>query len=147
MQNNWVDHYHLFSCFLRDKNLAPVGFTAGGLFLLPACVWHQPSFNASLLSGRLAGRCRRHYLISREPIYRPRGVKPVSKVSTLSEEEISEIIEMALSDHTSFAQIETRYGLRDKDVKALMRRNLKRGSYEAWRRRVRAFSDRRATYK
>ena len=147
MQNNWVDHYHLFSCFLRDKNLAPVGFTAGGLFLLPACVWHQPSFNASLLSGRLAGRCRRHYLISREPIYRPRGVKPVSKVSTLSDEEISEVIEMALSDHTSFAQIEALYGLRDKDVKALMRRNLKRGSYEAWRRRVRAFSDRRATYK
>ena len=164
MQNNWVDHFYLFSCFLRDKNLAPVGFTAGGLFLLPACVWHQlasctslrlvpacvwhqPSFNASLLSGRLAGRCRRHYLISREPIYRPRGVKPVSKVSTLSDEEISEVIEMALSDHTSFAQIEALYGLRDKDVKALMRSNLKRGSYEAWRRRVRAFSDRRATYK
>ena len=147
MQNNWVNQFYLFSCFLRDKNLAPVGFTAGGLFLLPACVWHQPSFNASLLSGRLAGRCRRHYLISREPIYRPRGVKPVSKVSTLSDEEISEVIEMALSDHTSFAQIETLYGLRDKDVKALMRRNLKRGSYEAWRRRVRAFSDRRATYK
>jgi uncharacterized protein (TIGR03643 family) len=71
----------------------------------------------------------------------------VPKVSALSDEEISEIIEMALSDHTSFAQIEALYGLRDKDVKALMRRNLKRGSYEAWRRRVRAFSDRRATYK
>ena len=69
------------------------------------------------------------------------------KVITFSDEEISEIIEMALSDHTSFAQIETLYGLRDKDVKALMRRNLKHGSYKAWRRRVRAFSDRRATYK
>ena len=74
-------------------------------------------------------------------------MKPVSKVSTLSDEEISEVIEMALSDHTSFAQIEALHGLRDKDVKALMRSNLKRGSYEAWRRRVRAFSDRRATYK
>ena len=69
------------------------------------------------------------------------------KVSTLSDEEISEIIEMALSDDTSFAQIEALHGLRDKDVKALMRRNLKLGSYKAWRRRVRAFSDRRATYK
>jgi len=54
---------------------------------------------------------------------------------------------MALSDHTSFGQIETLYGLKDKDVKALMRKNLKRGSYEAWRKRVREFSDRRATYK
>lgn len=69
------------------------------------------------------------------------------KSKSLSEEAISEIIEMALCDHTSFAQIEILYGLKDKDVKALMRRNLKRGSYEAWRRRVRAFSDRRASYK
>ena len=69
------------------------------------------------------------------------------KPDALSEDKISEIIEMALSDHTSFAQIEYLYGLKDKDVKALMRKSLKRGSYEAWRRRVRSFSDRRATYK
>ncbi|MDB3891965.1 TIGR03643 family protein [Alphaproteobacteria bacterium] len=69
------------------------------------------------------------------------------KTTQLTESEISEIIEMALSDHTSFGQIETLYGLKDKDVKALMRKNLKRGSYEAWRKRVREFSDRRATYK
>lgn len=68
-------------------------------------------------------------------------------VHSPDDNEISEIIEMALSDHTSFAQIEALYGLRDKEVKALMRRHLKRGSYEAWRRRVRAFSDRRAVYK
>ena len=69
------------------------------------------------------------------------------KPDALSEDEISEIIEMALSDHTSFAQIEHLYGLKDKEVKALMRKSLKRGSYEAWRQRVRSFSDRRATYK
>ncbi|MDA7599161.1 TIGR03643 family protein [Alphaproteobacteria bacterium] len=69
------------------------------------------------------------------------------KTTQLTESEISKIIEMALSDHTSFGQIETLYGLKDKDVKALMRKNLKRGSYEAWRKRVREFSDRRATYK
>ena len=68
-------------------------------------------------------------------------------VYNLDDDEISEVIEMALSDHTSFAQIEALYGLRDKEVKTLMRRHLKRGSYEAWRRRVRAFSDRRASYK
>ena len=65
----------------------------------------------------------------------------------LDDNEISEVIEMALSDHTSFTQIESLYGLQDKDVKTLMRKHLKRGSYEAWRRRVRAFSDRRASYK
>ena len=71
----------------------------------------------------------------------------MSPVHSLDEIDISEIIEMALSDHTSFSQIQALYGLRDNEVKALMRGHLKRGSYEAWRRRVRAFSDRRASYK
>ena len=65
----------------------------------------------------------------------------------LSRPQIDEIIEMALSDHASFGQIEMLYGLKEDKVKALMRRELKRGSYQAWRRRVRAFSDRRAHYK
>ena len=65
----------------------------------------------------------------------------------LNESEISEIIEMALSDHTAFAQIEQLYGLREKEVKALMRSQLKTGSYQAWRKRVRQFSERRAHYK
>ena len=61
--------------------------------------------------------------------------------------DINEVIEMALSDHNSFKQIEGLYGLKESDVKRLMRQNLKPGSYKAWRRRVRAFSDRRAHYK
>ena len=61
--------------------------------------------------------------------------------------DINEVIEMALSDHTSFKQIKPLYGLNESDVKRLMRQNLKPGSYQAWRRRVRAFSDRRAHYK
>ena len=61
--------------------------------------------------------------------------------------DINEVIEMALSDHTSFNQIEALYGLKESDVKRLMRKNLKPGSYRAWRRRVRAFSTRRAHYK
>jgi uncharacterized protein (TIGR03643 family) len=59
----------------------------------------------------------------------------------------SEIIEMALSDHTSFKAIKDIYGLTEPQVKDLMRRNLKRKSYEAWRARVRRFSDRREHYK
>ena len=66
---------------------------------------------------------------------------------TYSISEKSEIIEMALSDHISFKEIEMQYGIREKDVKKLMKKNLKEGSYKAWRKRVRIFSDRRQTYK
>ena len=66
---------------------------------------------------------------------------------TKTDNDIHEIIEMALSDHTSFQQIEALYGHKESDVKRLMRQNLKPGSYQAWRRRVRIFSDRRAHYK
>jgi len=59
----------------------------------------------------------------------------------------SEIIEMALSDHVSFSDIEREYGLGEQAVKALMRDSLKPGSYRAWRKRVRQFSDRRERYK
>ena len=61
--------------------------------------------------------------------------------------DINEVIEMALSDHTSFSDIKKLYGLSADEVKLIMRQNLKRGSYEAWRRRVRKFSDRREHYK
>ncbi|MEN8749553.1 DUF2805 domain-containing protein [Marivita sp.] len=60
---------------------------------------------------------------------------------------VDEIIEMALSDHISFEQIRILHGLRPDEVKALMRQNLKPGSYRAWRRRVRAFAERREVYK
>ncbi len=60
---------------------------------------------------------------------------------------ISEIIEMALSDHISFDLIRAQHGLGPDQVKALMRANLKPGSYRAWRKRVRVFSDRREVYK
>ena len=60
---------------------------------------------------------------------------------------ISEIIEMALSDHISFEMIRAQHGLGPDQVKSLMRANLKPGSYRAWRKRVRAFGDRREVYK
>lgn len=65
----------------------------------------------------------------------------------LSQADISAIVEMALSDHTSFGAIRDQFGLSDSDVKAMMRRELKAGSYRAWRKRVREFSDRREHYK
>ena len=67
--------------------------------------------------------------------------------SQFSENEKSEIIEMALSDHISFQNITNLFGIREKDIKKLMRDNLKEGSYKSWRKRVRVFSDRRFNYK
>ena len=66
---------------------------------------------------------------------------------TLSPAQISEIVEMALSDHISFAQISAQHGVSPDEIKLLMRTQLKPGSYRAWRKRVRDFGDRRAHYK
>ena len=60
---------------------------------------------------------------------------------------VNKIIEMALSDEVSFQTIRAVHGLGPDAVKALMRRQLKPGSYRAWRKRVRQFSDRREVYK
>ena len=65
----------------------------------------------------------------------------------LTEAEISDVIQMALSDHVSFTDIKNQYGLAEKNVKALMKSNLKSGSYKAWRNRVRNFGSRREYYK
>jgi uncharacterized protein (TIGR03643 family) len=67
--------------------------------------------------------------------------------ATLDAGTIGEIIEMALSDEVSFEQIRSLHGLGPDEVKALMRTHLAPGSYRAWRRRVRRFSDQRAVYK
>ncbi len=71
----------------------------------------------------------------------------MSKMAQIDPAHVSDIIQMALSDHVSFQDIHREYGIAEKDVKALMRDNLKTGSYRAWRKRVRTFGDRRETYK
>ena len=53
---------------------------------------------------------------------------------------------MAFSNHVSFDLIRAQHGLGPDQVKALMRTQLKPGSYRAWRKRVRTFSDRREVY-
>lgn len=63
----------------------------------------------------------------------PRYLKSMTDQIPLTEEDKSAIIEMALSDHTPFSTIEAEYGLKEKDVKTLMRQSLKPGSYRAWR--------------
>lgn len=71
----------------------------------------------------------------------------MAKDHDLTNADLSEVVTMALSDHVSFADIQREFGLREKDVKALMRDTLKPGSYRAWRKRIRIFGDRREHYK
>lgn len=54
----------------------------------------------------------------------------------LSNARLSELIELALSDKVSFESINSEFGLREIEVKNIMRKNLKPKSYTAWRRRI-----------
>ena len=54
----------------------------------------------------------------------------------ISQARLSELIELALSDKVSFKAIKNEFGLREIEVKNLMRKNLKPGSYTAWRKRI-----------
>ncbi|WP_069132648.1 TIGR03643 family protein [Rhodohalobacter halophilus] len=54
----------------------------------------------------------------------------------LSEEKISRIIEMAWEDRTPFDAIKFQFGLSEKEVIELMRKELKTSSFKMWRKRV-----------
>ena len=54
----------------------------------------------------------------------------------LSQSRLSELIEVALSDKVSFTAIKNEFGLKEIEVKNLMRKNLKPKSYTAWRKRI-----------
>ena len=49
---------------------------------------------------------------------------------------IDRIIEMAWEDRTSFEAIQYQFGLSEKDVIALMRKEMKSSSFRMWRKRV-----------
>ena len=65
----------------------------------------------------------------------------------LKQSDVSEIIQMALSDHVTFDDIYMQFGLNENAVKKIMRNNLKFSSYKAWRKRVSVFAKRRQFYK
>lgn len=60
----------------------------------------------------------------------------MNKLKNLSERDLDRIIEMAWEDRTPFEAIQTQFGLLEKEVISLMRRQLKRSSFELWRKRV-----------
>jgi len=49
---------------------------------------------------------------------------------------IDRVIEMAWEDRTPFEAIEYQFGLKENDVRKLMRKNLKQSSFKLWRERV-----------
>jgi uncharacterized protein (TIGR03643 family) len=56
-------------------------------------------------------------------------------VSNFTVAEIDRIIEMAWEDRTSFEAIEVQFGLKEKDVIELMRKEMKPSSFRMWRKR------------
>jgi len=54
----------------------------------------------------------------------------------LSLKDIDRIIEMAWEDRTSFDAIEIQFGIKEKEVIELMRKEMKRSSFQRWRKRT-----------
>jgi uncharacterized protein (TIGR03643 family) len=54
----------------------------------------------------------------------------------MEQKDIDRIIEMAWEDRTPFEAIKTQFGVSEADVIAIMRRELKRTSFNLWRKRV-----------
>ncbi len=54
----------------------------------------------------------------------------------MEQQDIDRIIEMAWEDRTPFEAIKIQFGFSESDVIALMRKELKRGSFNLWRKRV-----------
>ena len=54
----------------------------------------------------------------------------------LTSQEIDRVIEMAWEDRTTFEAIEFQFGLSEAEVIAVMRSELRPGSFRAWRKRV-----------
>lgn len=54
----------------------------------------------------------------------------------LSIKDIDRIIEMAWEDRTTFEAIEIQFGIKEKDVIALMRKEMKASSFKMWRKRT-----------
>lgn len=54
----------------------------------------------------------------------------------LTDQQIDRIVEMAWEDRTSFDAIERQFGVPEKEVIKIMRREMKESSFRMWRARV-----------
>ena len=57
-------------------------------------------------------------------------------MKNFNKEDISRIIEMAWEDRTPFEAIEIQFGLKENDVREIMRSEMKSSSFKMWRKRV-----------
>ena len=60
----------------------------------------------------------------------------IKKIVAFNEDQLDRIIEMAWEDRTSFDAIKKQFGIDEKDVIKLMRKELKEKSFKMWRKRV-----------
>ena len=60
----------------------------------------------------------------------------VEKINSLSVQDQDRIIEMAWEDRTPFEAIFYQFGFSEADTIALMRKTLKKSSFNLWRKRV-----------
>lgn len=60
----------------------------------------------------------------------------MTKTANFSAAATDRIIEMAWEDRTSFEAIENQFGLKEKEVIALMRKEMKASSFKMWRKRM-----------
>jgi|TARA_B100000902_G_C27036743_1_gene777235 uncharacterized protein (TIGR03643 family) len=58
------------------------------------------------------------------------------KINKFSEEDIDRIIQMAWEDRTTFDVIEKQFGIKQDGVIRIMRKHMKRKSFEIWRKRT-----------
>ena len=87
----------------------------------PAPIWAGQSEAARVQTGR-PGWCA------------PRDMPKLTRA--LDAADVSRVIEMAWEDRTPFEAIKTQFGLDEAAVTALMRQQLKPGSFRRWRDRV-----------
>ena len=62
--------------------------------------------------------------------------KSLTKINALSAADISAVIQLAWEDRTSFETIEQRLGVCEAEVIRIMRQELKSGSFQLWRKRM-----------
>ena len=67
------------------------------------------------------------------------------KTNKLSQEQISDIISLALSDDVSFDNIKKMYDINSDEIKRVMKDNVSFGSYKRWRERVKKIHRKKKT--
>ncbi len=77
-------------------------------------------------------------LASQTKLAPPDKLRGTGQPSSLSDADISRIIEMAWEDRTSFEAVEHQFGLNESAVIRLMRAEMKASSFKMWRKRMSA---------